>query len=119
MFEYLMDGATIAVTGCIMALLGGIALYNTNDYSFVFGGRFVSKDMATLVLIFSFIVVSSISIEIENTVRDLISTMSVANMFGVTLLISRATVNTLVDNWNYFDEGSIIVYFVSFALIMV
>jgi membrane-bound ClpP family serine protease len=114
--EYFMEGFAIAMTGCIMALLGGIALYSTNDFSFVCGGKFVSKDAATVILIFSFIFVSGVSIFVESIVHDVTSTMSLFNITGLTLLTSRLTVNALVDNWNFDDSGSIVIYILGLTL---
>ncbi len=116
MLDTFTESAVIAISGCIMAVLG-ISLFSVNDFSFVSDGKFQSKNAATIILIFSFLIAAGVSLLVDTLVRETIATMSVVNIAGSVLMISRVSVNLLVKKWTLFDEESIIIYFLAGLLI--
>lgn len=118
MLEVFTESAIIAITGSIMALLGNI-LYSTNGHSFVSGGRFQSKDQATVIILLSIISAALVSLLVEMVVRQIITTISLLSTTGVLIVMLRLTVNMLVRRWNPFDDASLGLYALGSVLFLV
>jgi hypothetical protein len=106
---YVLQGAALVfITGLI---------YNADKHGFWMSRNPQTKETAQIVIAGVFLATGIGGGFILTAIEQFITGFSDLQLIGITIIISRVTVNTMITNWNHDDEKSIAVYAIATLLI--
>lgn len=99
-----------ALAGLTMVVVGGV-LYQSGRTGFrLLGGTFQSKEIAQGIVIGYILIAPHFATFLEGIWGRTVSSLDILQALGILLVMSRIVVNSIIDQWNFADQKSLIIY---------
>jgi hypothetical protein len=112
--EYLIS---LVIEGMIVTCLG-LFVYSTGiRYFKSLDGDFATKETAQVTIVLFLLLAGLLGEPIASTLTQILERFGTVQQIGIVLVVSRATVNMMIRNWNHSDSLSIWSYTGGFLLL--
>lgn len=109
------EALAYVLQGVVMTVIGG-TIYSAGKRGFWVNQSPRTKEFAQLVLVVALVGTGFLSSPVLNLARESVSSFAVAQQVGLLLIASRFGVNLFVDDWNFFDRRSVLIYLLGAAV---
>jgi hypothetical protein len=99
---YVLQGIVFAVAGWLV--------YQAGENGFLSRGKFRSKEFAQIIVILFLLFTGAGSSYVFDALQGLSLNVSLFEITTITIALSRAYINEMVDNWTHKDRRSIAAY---------